>query len=392
MTVQQASLKEEVISWRRHLHENPELSFQEIQTSEYVYNHLTSFSGLEVTKPTKTSVLAVLRGAKTSVGNQPVIAFRADMDALPILEEADTAFPSKHPGIMHACGHDAHTAMLLGAAKALSEIKDEISGEIRFIFQHAEEMPPGGAVELVEKGVVDGVDYAFALHVTPYERTGTICMREGVLCAGNADFVIRIIGYGGHASTPELTIDPIMVGAEIAVNIQQIVSRKLPALKSPVISVTKFNGGSALNVIPDTVELGGTIRSLDDDIRLQAKGYVNQIVKGLTEAHGASYEIIWHEGYKSVVNDKEAVKITREVAEDVVGKENVIHVEEPLFGGEDFSAFSQEIPASMQFIGVHDPDFGEAYPLHHPKFKVDEEALQFGVNYFVGIAKKLCCK
>ncbi|HEY9576607.1 MAG TPA: M20/M25/M40 family metallo-hydrolase, partial [Pseudobacillus sp.] len=160
----------------------------------------------------------------------------------------------------------------------------------------------------------------------------------------------------------------------------------------PVISVTKFNGGNALNVIPDTVELGGTIRSLDDDIRLKAKSYVNQIVKGITEAHGAHYEIIWHEGYKSVVNDKEAVSITREVAEHVVGKENVIHVEEPLFGGEDFSAFSRKVPASMQFIGVHNPDFGEAYPLHHPKFKIDEDALQIGVNYFIGIAKKICCQ
>ncbi|OCA80823.1 M20 metallopeptidase family protein [Pseudobacillus wudalianchiensis] len=392
MPVKQASLKEEVISWRRHLHENPELSFQEIQTSEYVYNHLTSFPGLEVTRPTKTSVLAVLKGSKTSVGKRPVVAFRADMDALPIQEEADIDFPSKNPGVMHACGHDAHTSVLLGAAKALSGMKEEISGEIRFIFQHAEEMPPGGAVELVEKGVIDGVDYAFALHVTPYEQAGKICMREGVLCAGNSDFDIKIIGYGGHASTPELTVDPIMVGAEIAINIQQIVSRKLPALKSPVISVTKFNGGSALNVIPETAELGGTIRSLDDDIRLQAKGYVNQIVKGITEAHGARYEIIWHEGYKSVVNDKEAVSITREVAENIVGKENVIHVEEPLFGGEDFSAFSRKVPASMQFIGVHNPDFGEAYPLHHPKFKIEEEALKIGVNYFIGIAKKICCQ
>ncbi|MFK2827242.1 amidohydrolase [Bacillus sp. B190/17] len=392
MATEQVSLKEEVITWRRHLHENPELSFQEVQTSEYVYNHLKSFPGLEVTRPTKTSVLAVLKGSKKFSGKQPVIAFRADMDALPIQEEADIEFPSKNPGVMHACGHDAHTSMLLGAAKALSDKKDEICGEIRFIFQHAEEMPPGGAVELVEQGVIDGVDYAFALHVTPYESSGTICMREGVLCASNDDFEIKVIGHGGHASTPELTIDPIMVGVEIASNIQQIVSRKLPALQSPVISITKFNGGSALNIIPDTIELGGTIRSLDPEIRVKAKGFVNQIVKGITETHGASYEIVWHEGYASVVNDKEAVRITREVAESIVGKENVIHVEEPLFGGEDFSAFSQKVPASMQFIGVHNEKFGKAYPLHHPKFKIDEGALQYGVDYFVGIATKLCCK
>lgn len=383
------NLKQEVIAWRRHFHENPELSYEEFQTSEFVYQQLKQMPSLEVSRPTATSVLAVLKGNKYSP-EVPTIAFRADMDALPIQEEADVPFVSKKPGVMHACGHDAHTAMLLGAAKALSERADEISGEIRFIFQHAEESPPGGAAELVEKGVVEGVDYAFALHVTPYEQTGTICMREGVLCASNDDFEIKVIGHGGHASTPELTIDPLMVGVEIASNLQHIVSRKLPALHAPVISITKFNGGSALNVIPDTVELGGTIRALDADIRLKAKNYVNQIVKGITEAHGASYETVWHDGYASVINDLNAVSISREVAEGIFGKGQLIEVDEPLFGGEDFSAFSQRVPASLQFIGVHNPEFGEAYPLHHPKFKIDEDALQYGVEYFVGIAKKLC--
>ncbi|MFH0068437.1 M20 family metallopeptidase [Peribacillus sp. NPDC056705] len=392
MATIQISVKDEVVSWRRYLHANPELSFQEVQTSEYVYNLLKTFSGLEVTRPTKTSVLGVLKGGKQSSEKQLTIAFRADMDALPIQEEANIEFRSKNPGVMHACGHDAHTAMLLGAAKVLSEKRDEIGGEIRFIFQHAEEMPPGGAIELVEKGVVEGVDYAFALHVTPYERSGSICMREGVLCASNDDFEIKVIGYGGHASTPELTVDPIAVGVEIASNIQHIVSRKLPALNSPVISITQFHGGSALNIIPETVVLGGTIRAIDPDIRIKAKNYVNQIVKGITEAHGARYEIVWHEGYESVVNDKEAVRITREVAEGIFRKENVIHVEEPLFGGEDFSAIAQKVPSSMQFIGVHHEDFGEAHPLHHPKFKIDEAALQYGVDYFVGIATELCCK
>ncbi|MFE5430635.1 M20 family metallopeptidase [Peribacillus simplex] len=392
MATIQISVKDEVVKWRRYLHENPELSFQEVKTSEYVYNLLKTFSGLEVTRPTKTSVLGVLKGGKQSSEKQLTIAFRADMDALPIQEEANIEFRSKNPGVMHACGHDAHTAMLLGAAKVLSEKRDEIGGEIRFIFQHAEEMPPGGAIELVEKGVVEGVDYAFALHVTPYERSGSICMREGVLCASNDDFEIKVIGYGGHASTPELTVDPIAVGVEIASNIQHIVSRKLPALHSPVISITQFHGGSALNIIPETVVLGGTIRAIDPDIRIKAKNYVNQIVKGITEAHGARYEIVWHEGYESVVNDKEAVRIAREVAEGIFRKENVIHVEEPLFGGEDFSAIAQKVPSSMQFIGVHHEDFGEAHPLHHPKFKIDEAALQYGVDYFVGIATELCCK
>ncbi|WP_408008475.1 amidohydrolase [Pseudalkalibacillus sp. A8] len=385
------SVKDEVITWRRHLHENPELSYHEHETSEYIYNLLNTFSGLEVTRPTKTSVLAVLKGLKTSAEKRYTIAFRADIDALPIEEEADVDFKSKNPGVMHACGHDAHAAMLLGAAKTLSEKREEISGEIRFIFQHAEEVTPGGAQELVEKGAIDGVDYAFALHVTPYEQAGTICIKEGELCAAADDFEIKVIGQGGHASTPELTIDPLVIGSEIATNIQHIVSRKISALKAPVISVTKFNCGNALNVIAEQAELGGTIRSLDPDSRVKSREYLEQIVNGITETYGAKYEIKWELGYPAVVNHIDAVNISRAVVEEVCGKENLINVEEPLFGTEDFSSFSEAVPASMQFIGVHNDAFGKAFPLHHPKFKIDEKALQYGVDYFVKIAEKLTC-
>ncbi|WP_257349684.1 M20 metallopeptidase family protein [Pseudalkalibacillus decolorationis] len=390
MKAVQDLVKDEVVTWRRHLHENPELSYQEYETSEYIYNLLKTFSGLEVTRPTETSVLAVLKGSKNSTNKQYTIAFRADIDALPIEEKADVEFKSKNPGVMHACGHDAHAAMLLGAAKTLSQKQEDISGEIRFIFQHAEEVTPGGAQELVKKGVIDGVDYAFALHVTPYEQAGTMCIKEGVLCAAADDFEIKIIGQGGHASTPELAIDPLIIGAEIATNIQQIVSRKISALHAPVVSVTKFNSGNALNVIPEHADLGGTIRSLDPDSRVKSREYLQQIVKGITEAHGANYEIKWDLGYPAVVNHIDAVNLSRTVVEEVCGKDNLIDVKDPLFGTEDFSSFSEVVPASMQFIGVHNDDFGKAFPLHHPKFKIDEKALQYGVDYFVRIAEKIC--
>lgn len=382
-------VKDEIILWRRHFHENPELSYQEFQTSDYIYNLLKTFPGLEVTRPTETSVLAVLKGSKKSLQKQYTIAFRADIDALPIEEEADIEYKSKNPGVMHACGHDAHAAMLLGAAKVLSEKREEMSGEIRFIFQHAEEDLPGGASELVKKGVMDGVDHVFALHVSPYEPTGTLSIREGVFCAAADDFEIKIIGHGGHASTPELTVDPLIIGAEIATNIQHIVSRKISALKAPVISVTKFHSGTALNVIPGYAEFGGTIRSLDSDSRIKARTYLEQIVKGITETHGAKCEITWYIGYPSVVNHKNTVNISRMVGEEVFGGDHLIDVDSPMFGTEDFSAYSELVPASMQFIGVHHDKLGKAYPLHHPKFKIDEEALQYGVDYFVGIAKKL---
>lgn len=392
MNTVREKVKDEVIAWRRHFHENPELSYQEYQTSEYIYNLLKTFTGLEVTRPTKTSVLAILKGLKQSNKKPYTLLFRADIDALPIEEEADVEYKSKNSGVMHACGHDAHAAMLLGAAKVLSEIRQEVHGEIRFIFQHAEESYPGGATELVEKGIADGVDHAFALHVTPYEKTGTLCIRDGVFCAAADDFEIKIIGQGGHASTPELTIDPLIIGAEIATNIQLIVSRKIPALKSPVITITRFHCGDALNVIAGHADLGGTIRSLDSESRVKSREYLEQIVKGLCEAHGATYEIKWYLGYPAVVNTKDAVEISRSVGREIFGKHALIHVDEPFFGTEDFSAYSERVPASMQFIGVHNDAFGKAYPLHHAKFKIDEESLQYGVDYFVGIAKRLCSK
>lgn len=389
MVNKQATLKEDVITWRRYLHENAELSRQEYKTSDYIYNLVKTFPGLTVTRPTKTSVYAVLKGTKNTQQKKHTIAFRADIDALPIIEEADVEFKSQTNGVMHACGHDAHAAMLLGAAKALSEQKEELSGEIRFIFQHAEEVSPGGAIELVEKGVMKDVDYVFALHVDPYENAGKFTMKDGTLNAAGDDFEIKVIGSGGHASTPELAIDPLIIGAEIATNLQQVVSRKLPILRAPVLTVTKFNCGNSLNVIADQAELGGTIRSHDPVVRVKAREYLEQVVKGIATAHGATTEISWDIGCAAVQNDKEATAITRKVAEEIVGVENVIEQEDPLFGAEDFAAYSEIVPASMQFIGVHNESFGEVYPLHHPKFKIDEDALQHGVNYFVNIAAKL---
>lgn len=391
MAIKQESIKEEIITWRRHIHENPELGFEEVETSNFIFELLTSFPDLEVSRPTKTSVLAVLKGKKVTE-NPLTIAFRADIDALPIVEETDVPFKSKNVGVMHACGHDTHTAMLLGAAKELSARIEEISGEIRFIFQHAEEVSPGGALGLVEQGVVDGIDHIFALHVDPYLKSGTIGIKDDVWCAAIDDFEITIIGKGGHAAMPEKAIDPIVIGAEVVTNLQQIVARKISPLQVPVLSVVVFQSGNVLNVIPETAYIGGTLRSLDHLSRNEAKKYVNQIVKGITEAHGASYKINWMEGYDPVINDKETVDISRNAAIEVFGKENVIHQDKPMFGGEDFSAYLQKAPGSMQFIGIYNEKLGNDFPLHHPKFMVEEDALQYGTEYFVKIAENVCMK
>ena len=379
-------LKTSLSNWRRYIHRNPELSYKEYETADYIEKILETFDGIEVSRPTKTSVLGTLRGVDTE---GPVVLFRADIDALPIHEETGLEFKSVNAGVMHACGHDAHAAMLLGAARELSAMRAQINGEIRFIFQHAEEDFPGGAYELVDLSVADGVDYAFALHVSPDYETGYFSVREGAFCAAADDFRIKISGRGGHAAIPDSTIDPIIVGSEFTMSLQTIVSRKISPHKVPVVSVTNFHSGNAMNVIPDTVEIGGTVRSIDEASRAKAREELEHILKGVTATHRAEYTIEWDIGYPSVFNRTEAVDITRHAAREIFGTEKLIEVEQPIFGTEDFSSFSQAVPASMQFIGVHDPEKGEAYPLHHPQFTVDEKALEKGTLYFIEIAKNL---
>ncbi|WP_337983017.1 M20 metallopeptidase family protein [Lysinibacillus sp. C5.1] len=382
-------LHQQVIAWRQHLHMYPELSHQEHQTAQFIYEQLITFPYLEVKRLTETSVYACLKGTKTE-GQGHTILLRADIDALPIEEETDLPFKSKNPGVMHACGHDAHPAMLLGAAKVLAERGTDFNGEIRFIFQHAEEVTPGGAAQLVSLGVADNVDYAFALHVSPDYQVGQFAMKDGKFTAAADDFEIKIYGRGGHASTPEVAIDPLLIGSEMVVALQTIVSRKVPSIHAPVLTVAKFHCGTALNIIADTAELGGTIRSLDATVRVEARHHLEKIVNGIASMHGARVDIKWELGCPSVTNDEELTALSRQIAGDIVGAEGVQELPAPMFGTEDFADFSEIVPSSMQYIGVHNEDFGEAYPLHHPRFKIDEDALIYGVRYFEKIARTLC--
>lgn len=381
-------LMNEVVKWRHHLHQYPEISYNEYKTTEYIHELLSSFEGMEVSRPTETGVLGVLKGAKSS-NDSKVILFRADIDALPIQEETDLEFKSKNDGVMHACGHDCHASMLLGAAKALSENRNELSGEIRFMFQHAEEMVPGGSIEFINAGALKDVDYAFALHVDPYTDVGKFQLKYGVALGTADDFKVKIIGEGSHASQPENSIDTITISAEIISNLQYIVSRKISPFNAPVVSVTRIHGGEALNVLPSTVEFGGTIRSVHDESRKTAQEQVEKIINGICETHGASYEIDWDIGYPSVTNEATAVDYSKDSMENTVGKENIIFPENPLLGTEDFANISQVVPSSMQLIGAYDETLGEQYPLHHPKIKIPDATLEYGVKYFVGIAKKI---
>ena len=377
-------VQNDVIAWRRHLHKYPELSFQEEKTAQFVYDTLCALGNLEVSRPTKTSVMARLIGRRTG----KVLALRADMDALAVQEENSFDFSSQNDGIMHACGHDAHTAMLLGTATILSQLQEQIHGEVRFLFQHAEELFPGGSRELIRAGAMSGVDLILGLHVMSHLSTGKIGIVYGPAMASSDTFDATIQGRGGHASQPHIAVDPIAVGAQVVTNLQHIVSRGVDPLEKLVVSITTFHGGTANNVIPDTVTLQGSIRSFSKDIRKQASDQIDRIFSGVTAAHGASYTLDYHYGYDSVNNDAVITKIVEETVEELWGKEAVIKMA-PLMGGEDFAFYLNEAPGCFIFIGTGNPEQGAVYPMHHPKFIVDEASLAIGVRLSVQAALKL---
>ncbi|MBL3643228.1 amidohydrolase [Bacillus sp. RHFB] len=372
------AVKDEVIAWRRYLHKYPELSFQEEKTAQFVYETLQTFGELEISRPTKTSIMARL------IGQQPgkVIALRADMDALPIVEENDFDFVSQNSGVMHACGHDGHTAMLLGTAKILTKLKDQIKGEVRFLFQHAEELPPGGAQEMVRAGVLDGVDMIIGSHLLSTLPLGKISLGYGPVMAGAGTFNITVVGKGGHASQPELTVDPIAIGTQLVSNLQHIVSRYRDTQEALVISVTQFHGGSAINVIPSKVSIGGSVRSFNPQLQVEIPNFIERIVKGITEAHGATYDFDYQFGYAPTINDEEVTRLMDETVCEVFGEESR-EISKPIMGSEDFSAFQKAVPGSYIGIGARNEEKGIIYPHHHPKFTVDEQALQNGVKLFV---------
>ncbi|PEL91734.1 amidohydrolase [Bacillus wiedmannii] len=372
------NIQGEVVSWRRHLHKYPELSFQEENTAQFVIEKLQSFGNLEISRPTNTSVMARL------IGKQPgkVIALRADMDALLIVEENDFDFVSQKKGVMHACGHDGHTAMLLGTAWVLAQLKNQIKGEIRFIFQHAEELPPGGAQELVQAGVLNGVDMIVGSHLSSALPVGKIGLSYGPMMAGADTFNITVLGEGGHASQPELTIDPIVIGTQIVTNLQHIVSRYRDAQETLVISVTQFNAGGAINVIPDKISIGGSVRSFNPELREKVPTFIERIVKGITEAHGATYEFNYQFGYAPTINDEEVTRLMDETVCEVFSEDNR-EILKPIMGSEDFSAYQYMTPSSYIFIGARNEEKGIIYPHHHPRFTIDEQALRYGVQLLV---------
>jgi amidohydrolase len=378
------SIREEVINWRRYLHANPEVSFHEEKTAQYVFDTLSTFGNLELSRPTKNSVMARLIGAHPG----KTLAIRADMDALPITEENTFEFVSKNPGVMHACGHDGHTSMLLGTAKVLSSLQEHIHGEVRFLFQHAEELYPGGAEEMVEAGVMDGVDMVIGTHLWATMPVGKIGLAYGPMMAAPDTFFLTLHGKGGHAALPHQTIDTIAIGAQVVTNLQHIVSRTVDPLDNLVLSVTKFVAGTTHNVIPGTVEMMGTVRSFDQTLRESMPERMERIIKGITEAHEATYEFKYVFGYRPVINTDSVVRVLEETAQEVLGAES-IDLMKPNMGGEDFSAFLTKAPGAFFYVGAGNEAKGIIYPHHHPRFTIDEDALDHGVKMFVNATFKL---
>jgi len=374
-------LNEQVIAWRRHLHRHPELSFQESETADYIEAQLRAMDGLTLSRPTPTSVLAVLRGETPG----RTVLLRADMDALPIQEDTGLDFASTRAGVMHACGHDGHTAMLLGAARTLTRGRASLQGEVRFIFQHAEELFPGGAQQVVDAGVMDGVDTAVGTHLFSTIPVGQIALKAGALMAAPDVFEITVIGRGGHAAMPHETTDPVVIAAHVITAMQSIVSRLRDPLEPAVVSVTTLRAGNADNVIPDTATLTGTVRTFDPGLRDIIPAQLERLVQGVTAAFGATHTLTYTRGYRATVNDPAVTEVLRQVVRDTVG-EGALTEATPTMGGEDFSAYLTRAPGAFILIGAGNPQKGVTAPHHHPHFMIDEDALQMGVQVLVGAA------
>jgi len=371
-----------VVAWRRHLHANPELSFREHASARFVWEQLHDLPGVELLEPCKTSVVARIRRGTGG----PVIALRADLDALPIQEEGTAPYRSRVDGAMHACGHDGHTAMLLGAAEILAG--EPFEGEVRLLFQHAEETPPGGARDLIAAGLLDGVTVAVGCHLWTQLPTGRVAIVPGRMMAGNDEFTITVRGSGGHAAAPHETVDPIAIGAEITTAINHLVARRTSAHDSLVVSVTRFHAGNATNVIPAEAELSGTIRYLDTAVRDATIAGIERLAAGIADAYGATAGLEVRPGYIPVVNDPVVTERVEAIARATLGDEAVTTIP-PTMGAEDFGAMLAVVPGTYMFLGTRNEAVGSHFPHHHPRFEIDEASLEQGVVLMSAVALEL---
>lgn len=370
-----------VKEWRRHLHEYPELSFEEFKTTEYIIEQIKELPDVTYERISQTGVVVRLNGSRPG----PVIALRADIDALPMTEKSNVPFSSKNEGVMHACGHDSHAAMLLGALYALYEHRKELEGSFVFIFQAAEETFPGGAKELVEKGVMEGVDAIIGQHTGPKIKVGHIATCPGYITSNSDVFEVKVLGRGGHGSSPQSCLDPIPVGAQIVTALQDIVARHIPAQESAVLSVTQFNSGTVYNVIPDTAVIKGTVRTYSTETRELMEKMIKQIAEKIAAASDMTVEYSYMHGYDNMYNTHEYTAALMAVADELYG-EGTAEFMTPGMGGEDFSYYLQKVPGCFYFFGVGNKELDCVYPTHSTKFRIDEDSFSVGISIMLNAA------
>ncbi len=373
---------EEITGWRRDFHSNPELLYDVERTAGKVEELLKSFGVDEiVTGIGRTGVVGVIKGRQSD--SNKVIGLRADMDALPIKEASGKAYASKIDGKMHACGHDGHTAMLLGAAKYLAETRN-FDGTAIVIFQPAEEGGAGGKA-MVDDGMMErfGIEQVFGMHNMPRLALGQFAIREGGMMAATDEFTITINGVGGHAAMPHMSIDPVMIAAQITVALQTLVSRNVDPIDNAVLTVTQIHGGGAYNVIPGSAQMMGTIRTLDDEVRAQMEKRLIEMVEKIADAFGAKADLKFKRGYPVMSNAAEQTRFAVEVASELVGDENVDSNVDPVMGGEDFSYMAIARPGAFIFIGN-----GDSADLHQDTYDFDDEAIPLGCSYWVKLVEK----
>lgn len=368
--------EDEMIDWRRHIHENPELSFKEYNTSDFVEEKLKSFGNIEIQRPTKTSVLGILKGDNAG----KTILLRADMDALPMQEELDLPFKSKVDGVAHTCGHDTHTAMLLASAKVLSKLKGDIYGTVKFIFQHAEELNPGGAREIVASGLIDDVDAVVGLHIMTNLKTGSINIHlDGAATTAADGFFLDIIGKGSHGSMPQNGIDPIIIGVQIINQLQTIVSRDVTPGELAVISIGEFKSGDAPNIIPEKAYMSASVRTITEETRAMTKNKIKSIIDGICKIHGATYNLNYVDSYPAVINDKQLSQLVFDSAKEALGEEFVNEISISS-ASEDFAYYRKIAPICFMQLGGGLAEDGFGFANHNPKFNIDEDSFLNGVK------------
>lgn len=378
-----AEMHEEITAWRRDFHEHPEVLYETHRTAARVAELLTQMGVDEVTTGVgQTGVVGIIKGRNGGAGKS--IALRADMDALPMSEETGKPWASKIEGAMHACGHDGHTAMLLGTAKYLAETRN-FDGTVVLVFQPAEE-GGAGAKAMIDDGLFSrwNVDEIYGIHNMPGAPVGHFASREGPLMASTDEFTVTIKGVGGHAAYPHNTVDPIVIGSQIVSGLQSISSRVIDPLDSVVVSVTLFQAGTAYNIIPDTATIGGTIRTLDSGVRAETEKRFKQVIEGVCAAHGASAEIDFRTGYPTTSNHADQARFAAEIATEITGNaEHVDMTKRPSMGGEDFAYYLLEKPGAFLFVGN-----GDSAGLHHPEYDFNDDVIPYGCSYFIKLVEK----